>query len=198
MRTSAPTTPRPVRGALRLVISGIIAGMMFSPVAETVGGLAGSWHTPAHSAAVLDRTAASLAQPLSRLQLTAIVFEPLAHPTNPPLDLLIRQVAATTNCLQTSLLRLFAVTLYLPPIALILIVTVADALLTRNFRRLRAEREHGYIFHRLQRLRGAALFWPVFIVLALPIYLPPIAITAAIIPAIAYLWLHMTLFKRNV
>lgn len=198
LRTTAPIATKPARGALRLIISGIIAGVVFSPIVESTGGLVGLWHTPAHSAAVLDRTAAVLAQPLRRLRITPIVFIPSSHPSNPPFDLLLRHLAAAANSLQTSILRLCSAVLFLPAIALITTVTIADALLTRNYRRLRAEREHGYIFHRLQRLRGIALFWPIFFVLVQPSYLPPIAIAAAILPSIAYLWLNMTLFKRNI
>ena len=99
---------------------------------------------------------------------------------------------------QTLLLRMLLLIPAIPASALIVSVVIAEALLSRERRRLRGGRERGYVYHRLQKLRALAFYLPCFIWMCIPIALPPALALATILPPVLYLFGAMVLFKRNV
>ena len=142
-------------------------------------GLAGVWPVPERSAELLRRTIAATDRLPAGGLLSSVLgvarfeFIPIDAPLisatqNPFVDLISRHLAAGANCLQIFALRVVSLTGYLPAMALIVGVVFIDALVARNLRRLRASRESGYVFHRLQRFRGAVLWLPIFLVMASP------------------------------
>ena len=107
-------------------------------------------------------------------------------------------LAAAANRLQISVMRIAMIISYLPLLIFLYGLTVVDALVRRQLRRLRVEPDRGYIFHRLNRVRGLALWWPFFLVLAVPGQVPAPVVFGACLPGAAYLWINMTFFKRNI
>lgn len=172
-------------------------------------GLAGIWPVPEHSAELLRRTIAAtdslpaggrLVNVSAAARFEFIPIGAARHSTNqnPFVDLILRHLAAAANCLQVFALRVVSLAGYLPAMALIVGVIFIDALVTRNLRRLRASRESGYVFHRLQRFRGAVLWLPIFLVMASPVFVPPLLIAAIVLPAAAYIWIQVVLFAPRV
>ena len=109
-----------------------------------------------------------------------------------------RCLVAAGNRLQTAMLRLGLLAAYLPFAAVVFLLFVIEALLTREKRRLRGGREHGFIFHRLQRARTLSLWLPFVLYLILPATPHPVYLPLLALPPAAYVWTHMVLFKRNV
>ena len=159
-------------------------------------GLTGIWTVPEHSAELLRRTISATDSPPTGERLVDILgaakveFIPIHAPLlsatqNPFVDLISRHLASIVNCLQIFVLRVVFLTGYLPAMALIVGVVFIDALVARNLRRMRGSRESGYVFHRLQRFRGAVLWLPIFMVMASPVFVPPLLIAAIVLPAAA-------------
>ena len=179
-----------------------------APVIEVGGAFAGLWSAPAHSEQILDKSrraakaleTSSLAVPVVRLQQQAGVWQhailsiaPL-HPESTP----VRYLVATGNRLQTTLLRLAALAAFAHYLAAVILVSIIEALVTREKRRLLGGREHGFVFHRLGSVRTVVTALPFFLFLAAPPTLPSAFVPLLMIPLAAYLFFHMVLFKRNV
>ena len=175
---------------------------------EVLGAAAGLWHAPVHSEHTLDRTQRTVQalQSLAPVRLVVsiqqlvAVWQPVILQLLPfhPESTVSGYLAAAGNQLQTGLLRLAVLTALAPVAAAFLMLSIVEALLTRDKRRLRGGREHGFVYHRLQRVRTLTLWLPLFLFLVAPVTVPPVFLTLLVIPSAAYVWAHMVLFKRNV
>ena len=202
-----PPPPKRPRSVLSLFAAALIAGTIISLVVESGVGLVGGWNIPQHSAQVLAETTAHsqlantdlvpgiLSAIRTNLKWVAIIpFK--ASGDNPFVALGARHFQALLNRLQITTLRLASIAAYAPAMLLIFAATVTDATVERRLRARAGGKESGYLYHRLQRLRGLALFVPVFLFLAWPWHVPAQLGALTVFPAAIYIWLQLVLFKR--
>ena len=188
-------------------MSALVAGTIFSLVVESGVGLIGGWNIPQHSAQVLGETNKNnrllnpdfvpgvLRSIRTNLKWTAVIsFKTKSD--NPFVALGARHFQALLNRLQITTLRLASIAAYAPAMLLIFAATVADATVERRLRARAGGKESGYLYHRLQRLRGLALFVPIFLFLAWPWHVTATLGALAVFPAAIYIWLQLVLFKR--
>lgn len=192
-----------------MVLSAVLVAYVFSVLIEIVAGLSGTWPVPERSSELLKRTlSAAREQPsedrlfgildVLRINFAPVDIHQLPATNNPFVELLMRHLAATSNRIQIVTLRLASLVEFLPAMALIVASVFVDALVTRNLRSLRANRESGYVFHRLQRIRNTVLWLPIFLVLAAPVFVPPILMATIVLPAAAFIWIQAVLFAPHV
>ena len=202
-----PLPPKRPRSVLSLFASALIAGTIISLVVESGVGLVGGWHIPQHSAQVLEETNKNnrllnpdfvpgvLRSIRTNLKWAAVIsFKTKSD--NPFVALGARHFQALLNRLQITTLRLTSIAAYAPAMLLIFAATVTDATVERRLRARAGGKESGYLYHRLQRLRGLALFVPVFLFLAWPWHVPAQLGALTVFPAAIYIWLQLVLFKR--
>ena len=202
-----PPPPKRPRSVLSLVAAALIVGTIVSLVVESGVGLVGGWNIPQHSAQVLGETTAHsrltntdlvpgiLSAIRTNLKWVAIIpFK--ASGDNPFVALGARHFQALLNRLQITTLRLTSLAAYAPAMFLIFAATITDATVERRLRARAGGKESGYLYHRLQRLRGLALFVPVFLFLAWPWHVPAQLGALTVFPAAIYIWLQLVLFKR--
>ena len=202
-----PPPPKRPRSVLSLFAAALIVGTIISLVVESGVGLVGGWNIPQHSAQVLAETTAHselantdlvpgiLSAIRTNLKWVAIIpFK--ASGDNPFVALGARHFQALLNRLQITTLRLASIAAYAPAMLLIFAATVTDATVERRLRARAGGKESGYLYHRLQRLRGLALFVPVFLFLAWPQHVPAQLGALTVFPAAIYIWLQLVLFKR--
>ena len=160
-----PPPPKRPRSVFSLFASAVVAGAIFALVMESGVGLVGGWNIPQHSAQVLGETTTN-----SRLSNTDFVPDILnairtnlkwvaiisfkSTVDNPYAELGARHFQALLNRLQITTLRLASLAAYAPAMLLIFVATVADATVERRLRARAGGKESGYLYHRLQKLRG--------------------------------------------
>ena len=202
-----PPPPKRPRSVLSLFASALIAGTIFSLVVESGVGLVGGWNIPQHSAQVLGETNKNnqlinpdfvpgvLRSIRTNLKWAAVIsFKTKSD--NPFVALGARHLQALLNRLQITTLRLASIAAYAPAMLLILTATVVDAAVERRLRAHAGSKESGYLYHRLQRLRGMALVAPIFLFLAWPWHIPAQLGALAAFPAAIFIWLQLVMFKR--
>lgn len=202
-----PPPPKRPRSVLSLFASALIAGTIFSLVVESGVGLVGGWNIPQHSAQVLGETNKNnqlinpdfvpgvLRSIRTNLKWAAVIsFKTKSD--NPFVALGSRHLQALLNRLQITTLRLASIAAYAPAMLLILTATVVDAAVERRLRAHAGSKESGYLYHRLQRLRGMALVAPIFLFLAWPWHIPAQLGALAAFPAAIFIWLQLVMFKR--
>ena len=202
-----PPPPKRPRSVLSLLVSALIAGTIVSLVVESGVGLVGGWNIPQHSAQVLGETNKNnqllnpdfvpgvLRSIRTNLKWAAVIsFKTKSD--NPFVALGARHLEALLNRLQITTLRLASIAAYAPAMLLILTATVVDAAVERRLRAQAGGKESGYLYHRLQRLRGMALVAPIFLFLAWPWHIPAQLGALAAFPAAIFIWLQLVLFKR--
>ena len=202
-----PPPPKRPRSVLYLFASALIAGTIFSLVVESGVGLVGGWNIPQHSAQVLGETNKNnqlinpdfvpgvLRSIRTNLKWAAVIsFKTKSD--NPFVALGSRHLQALLNRLQITTLRLASIAAYAPAMLLILTATVVDAAVERRLRAHAGSKESGYLYHRLQRLRGMALVAPIFLFLAWPWHIPAQLGALAAFPAAIFIWLQLVMFKR--
>ena len=203
-----PPPPKRPRSVLSLLASALIAGTIFSLVVESGVGLVGGWNIPQHSAQVLGETNKNnqlllnpdfvpgvLRSIRTNLKWAAVIsFKTKSD--NPFVALGARHLQALLNRLQITTLRLASIAAYAPAMLLILTATVVDAAVERRLRAHAGGKESGYLYHRLQRLRGMALVAPIFLFLAWPWHIPAQLGALAAFPAAIFIWLQLVMFKR--
>lgn len=202
-----PPPPKRPRSVLSLFASALIAGTIFSLVVESGVGLVGGWNIPQHSAQVLGETNKNnqlinpdfvpgvLRSIRTNLKWAAVIsFKTKSD--NPFVALGSRHLQALLNRLQITTLRLASIAAYAPAMLLILTATVVDAAVERRLRAHAGGKESGYLYHRLQRLRGMALVAPIFLFLAWPWHIPAQLGALAAFPAAIFIWLQLVMFKR--
>ncbi len=202
-----PPPPKRPRSVLSLLVSALVAGTIFSLVVESGVGLVGGWNIPQHSAQVLGETNKNnrllnpdfvpgvLRSIRTNLKWAAVIsFKTKSD--NPFLALGARHFQALLNRLQITTLRIASIAAYAPAMLLIFTAAVVDATVERRLRAHAAGKESGYLYHRLQRLRGLALFVPLFLFLAWPWHVPAQLGALTVFPAAIYIWLQLVLFKR--
>ena len=202
-----PPPPKRPRSVLSLFASALIAGTIFSLVVESGVGLVGGWNIPQHSAQVLGETNKNnqlinpdfvpgvLRSIRTNLKWAAVIsFKTKSD--NPFVALGSRHLQALLNRLQITTLRLASIAAYAPAMLLILTATVVDAAVERRLRAHAGSKESGYLYHRLQRLRGMALVAPIFLFLAWPWHIPAQLGALAAFPAAIFILLQLVMFKR--
>ena len=202
-----PPPPKRPRSVLSLFATALIAGTIFSLVVESGVGLVGGWNIPQHSAQVLGETNKNnrllnpdfvpgvLRSIRTNLKWAAVIsFKTKSD--NPFVALGARHLQALLNRLQITTLRLASIAAYAPAMLLILTATVVDAAVERRLRAHAGGKESGYLYHRLQRLRGMALVAPIFLFLAWPWHIPAQLGALAAFPAAIFIWLQLVMFKR--